>query len=261
MPGFNYKSSSRRPAHGQSSPQADLAARVGRPQSFVAKYERGERRLDVVEFARSHPGNRLSHPRSHADWAIFMKNGTDATTLALTIAGAATGKKKILVATGAYHGAAPWCTPNTFGVPEAERVNLIYYKYNDIGSVDQAAAAAGNDFAGLIVSPFRHDAGFDQELVDPEFARHVRSICDRAGSALILDDVRCGLRLAFGGSWEPIGARPDLSAWSKAIANGYPLAALLGSGSLREVFESFRHWVILVFRRANGSLPGYARSP
>src|SRR3984957_15561371 len=48
----------------------------------------------------------------HADWAIFSKNGTDATTQCLTIARAATGKRKILVASGAYHGADPWCTPN-----------------------------------------------------------------------------------------------------------------------------------------------------
>jgi len=48
---------------------------------------------------------------AHADWAMFQKNGTDATTLCCTIARAATGKRKILVAKGAYHGAAPWCTP------------------------------------------------------------------------------------------------------------------------------------------------------
>jgi glutamate-1-semialdehyde 2,1-aminomutase len=170
----------------------------------------------------------------HADWAMFMKNGTDATTLALTVARAATGRKKILVATGAYHGAAAWCNPNVFGIPEEERANLIYYAYNDIASVDAALAKAGDDLAGIITSPFRHDAGLDQELVDPGFARHLRAVCDRHDAILILDDVRCGLRLAFGGSWEPIGVKPDLSAWSKAIANGYPLAALLGNDRVRD---------------------------
>jgi len=81
-----------------------------------------------------------------------------------------------------------------------------------------------------VVSPFKHDAGFDQELVDPAFARGLRELCTQAGAALILDDVRCGFRLHLGSSWEPIGVLPDLSAWSKAIANGYPLAAVLGSG-------------------------------
>ncbi|TIN95533.1 MAG: aminotransferase class III-fold pyridoxal phosphate-dependent enzyme [Mesorhizobium sp.] len=181
---------------------------------------------------------RLVSVVDHADWAMFMKNGSDATTLALTIARAATGRKKILVARGAYHGATPWCTPNMNGIPEEERANLVYYSYNDTASVDEAVARAGSDLAGIIVSPFRHDAGLDQELVDVAFARHLRAVCDTQDALLILDDVRCGFRLAFGSSWEPIGVKPDLSAWSKAIANGYPLAALLGNDRARNAASS-----------------------
>jgi glutamate-1-semialdehyde 2,1-aminomutase len=70
--------------------------------------------------------------------------------------------------------------------------------------------------------------------VDPAFARGLRELCDRTGAALILDDVRCGFRLHLGSSWEPIGVLPDLSAWSKAIANGHPLAAVLGAGPFRD---------------------------
>jgi glutamate-1-semialdehyde 2,1-aminomutase len=88
--------------------------------------------------------------------------------------------------------------------------------------------------AAIIVSPFRHDAGFDQELVDAQFARDLRALCDRTGAALIMDEVRAGFRLNDGGSWEPIGVAPDLSAWSKAIGNGYPLAAVLGAGRFAE---------------------------
>ena len=182
----------------------------------------------------------------HAEWAMFMKNGSDATTLSLTISRAATGRKKIFVAKGAYHGTAPWCTPNMHGVPEEDRANLIYYRYNDIASIDDAVTRAGSDLAGIIVSPFRHDAGYDQELVDVTFARHLRSVCDRHDAMLILDDVRCGFRLALGSSWEPIDVKPDLSAWSKAIANGYPLAALLGNERARraasDVFATGSFW-------------------
>ncbi|HEY0290667.1 MAG TPA: aminotransferase class III-fold pyridoxal phosphate-dependent enzyme [Pseudomonas sp.] len=182
----------------------------------------------------------------HAQWAMFMKNGTDATTLALTVARAATGRNKILVAEGAYHGAAPWCTPSLHGVAPADRAHLIYYRYNDIASIDQALAEAGNDLAGIIASPFRHDAGLVQELVNPTFARHLRAQCDRNDALLILDEVRCGLRLAFGGSWQPLGVMPDLSAWSKALANGYPLSALLGNARARqaatEVFATGSFW-------------------
>ena len=171
---------------------------------------------------------------AHADWAMFQKNGTDATTLCCTIARATTGRRRILMATGAYHGAAPWCTPRPGGVTPEDRANLGYFTYNDLDSVRAAVADAGDDLAGIIVSPFRHDAGLDQELVDVAFARGLRAICDATGAALILDDVRCGFRLHVGSSWEPIGVAPDLSAWSKAIANGYPLAAVVGSDRFRD---------------------------
>jgi glutamate-1-semialdehyde 2,1-aminomutase len=182
----------------------------------------------------------------HADWAMFAKNGTDATTMCCTIARAHTGRQKILAAAGAYHGAAPWCTPRPAGVTPQDRANLGYYAYNDLASAQRAAAAAGDDLAAIVVSPFKHDAGHDQELVDPAFARGLRALCDATGAALILDDVRCGFRLHLGSSWEPIGVSPDLSAWSKAIANGHPLAAVLGNDAFRDgarqVFVTGSFW-------------------
>ena len=182
----------------------------------------------------------------HADWAMFAKNGTDATTMCCTIARAQTGRRKVLAATGAYHGAAPWCTPRPAGTTPADRANVGYYTYNDLASVRQAAAEAGDDLAAILVSPFKHDAGYDQELVDPAFARGLRALCDATGAALILDDVRCGFRLHLGSSWEPVGVDPDLSAWSKAIANGHPLAAVLGGDAFRDgaqrVFVTGSFW-------------------
>jgi glutamate-1-semialdehyde 2,1-aminomutase len=174
----------------------------------------------------------------HADWAIFAKNGTDATTMCCTIARAQTGRKRVLVATGAYHGSAPWCTPRPAGITPEDRANLGYYTFNDLASARGAVAEAGDDLAAIVVSPFKHDAGYDQELVDPAFARGLRELCDAAGAALILDDVRCGLRLHLGSSWEPVGVAPDLSAWSKAIANGHPLAAVLGNDRFRDGAQS-----------------------
>ncbi len=182
----------------------------------------------------------------HADWAMFAKNGTDATTMCCTIARAQTGRSRILVARGAYHGAAPWCTPRPDGTTAADRANLGYFTFNEMGSARAAVAEAGGDLAGILVSPFKHHAGYDQELVDPAFARGLRELCDAAGAALILDDVRCGFRLHLGSSWEPIGVAPDLSAWSKAIANGHPLAAVLGSDAFRDgasrVFVTGSFW-------------------
>jgi glutamate-1-semialdehyde 2,1-aminomutase len=167
---------------------------------------------------------------AHADWAMFAKNGTDATTISLMVARAETGRNKVLAATGAYHGSAPWATIKMDGVAPEERANLHYYEYNDAASVERAIEEAGaSDVAAIITSPFKHNAGFDQEEVDPAFARRLRELCDELGAALVIDEVRAGFRLHHGGSWEPLGVEPDLSGWSKGIANGYPLAAILGS--------------------------------
>jgi glutamate-1-semialdehyde 2,1-aminomutase len=182
----------------------------------------------------------------HADWVQFQKNGTDATTIAVTIARAGTGRRKLLVARGAYHGAVPWCSPSLAGVTTEDRAHLIHFDYNDIASVQAAIDQAGNDVAGILVSAFRHDLGRDQELPTPAFAQATRALCDATGAALILDDVRAGFRIDLGGSWEPLGIRPDLSAFSKAIANGYALAAVTGGDSWREaatkVFSTGSFW-------------------
>ena len=172
---------------------------------------------------------------AHADWALFAKNGSDATTTSLMVARAETGRNKVLAAAGAYHGAAPWATLRMDGVAPEERANLHYYEYNDAASVERAIDEAGADnVAAIITSPFKHDAGFDQEDVDPAFARRLRELCDELDAALVMDEVRAGFRLNHGGSWERLGVEPDLSAWSKAIANGYPLAAVLGRGRYAE---------------------------
>jgi glutamate-1-semialdehyde 2,1-aminomutase len=156
----------------------------------------------------------------------------------------------VLVARGAYHGSAPWCTPRPAGTTPEDRAHLIPFVYNDLPSVAAASDEAGSDLAAVLVSPFRHDARFDQEECDPAFARGLRALCDRRGAALILDDVRAGFRVHLGGSWEPLGVRPDLSAYSKAIANGYPLAAVLGRDSLRDaaqqVFVTGSFWFAAV---------------
>jgi glutamate-1-semialdehyde 2,1-aminomutase len=170
----------------------------------------------------------------HADWAMFQKNGSDATTTCVTIARAATGRRKILAARGSYHGAVPWCSPSLVGITAEDRAHIVMFDYNDIESLRAAAAAAGDDLAAVIVAAFRHDLGRDQDMPTRAFALAVRELCNEKTSALILDEVRAGFRLHTGGSWEPLGVRPDLSAWSKALANGHALAAVTGSEWLRK---------------------------
>ena len=175
---------------------------------------------------------------AHADWSMFAKNGNDATTLCVTIARAATGRRKVLKFTNAYHGATPWCSPSPVGVTAEDRANVVEFAFNDLAGAERAAAEHDGDVAAIIATPYRHDTFVDQELANADFVRGLRALADRLGAVLILDDVRCGFRYDLAGSWEPLGVRPDLSAFSKAIANGYPLAAVTGIDALRDAAHS-----------------------
>ncbi len=187
---------------------------------------------------------------AHAGWTQFQKNGTDATTSCATIARAGTGRRKLLAARGAYHGAVPWCSPSVLGVTSEDRAHILYYDFNDAESLRAAAAEAGDDLAGVIVSAYRHDLARDQELPTQGFATAARAVCDETGAALILDEVRAGFRLDLAGSWERFGVRPDLAAWSKSIANGHALAAVTGRDWLRQaasqVFVTGSFWCAAV---------------
>jgi glutamate-1-semialdehyde 2,1-aminomutase len=231
---------------GHHHPAVDAAAQQ---QAALADCQNAPSHL-IVELAEL-----LVSRVRHADWSIFAKNGTDATTMCVTIARSQTGKRKVLVAKGAYHGAAPWCTPNPNGVTPEDRAHVRNYIYNDTASVKDAVEATADDLAAIVVSPFKHDARFEQELVDPAFARYLRDVCDQTGAALVLDDVRAGFRLAYGSSWEPVGVEPDLSAWSKAIANGHALGAVLGNDKFRDgaakIFVTGSFWFSAVSMAAS----------
>jgi glutamate-1-semialdehyde 2,1-aminomutase len=174
----------------------------------------------------------------HADWAMFGKNGGDATTVATTIARAATGRSKVLKARRSYHGSTPWYTPGPAGITAEDRANIIEFTYNDLVSLEEAVALAGEDLAAIIITPHRHETENDQIAVDLAFARTIRKICDDKSAVLILDDVRSGFRVSVKGSWEPLGISPDLSCYSKCIANGYPLSAVAGIESLADAASS-----------------------
>ncbi|MCR9271066.1 MAG: aminotransferase class III-fold pyridoxal phosphate-dependent enzyme [Hyphomonadaceae bacterium] len=208
----------------------------------------GDERVDAAALAQSKLGDAMTGPApvmvelaetmvgmvAHADWAMFCKNGTDATTMAKTIARAQTGKRIILVATGAYHGAMPWCTPLPAGVIPEDRAHIQHYDYNSVESLEAAVSAAGDDLAAIFATPFKHDAFTDQAALDLDYARRARALCDQTGAMLIVDDVRAGFRLTRDCSWELVGVRPDLSTWGKSFANGYPISALLGSDRARD---------------------------
>ncbi|TFY85522.1 aminotransferase class III-fold pyridoxal phosphate-dependent enzyme [Pseudomonas nabeulensis] len=183
---------------------------------------------------------------THADWAMFCKNGSDATSIALVAARAYRNKKKILLATGAYHGAAPWNTPVLKGVTPEDRANIIYFEYNNVESLTEAFKAAEGDIAGLYATPFRHEVFEDAYFPSEDYAKAARRLCDEHDALLIVDEVRTGLRLSRDCVWSAMGVQPDLSTWGKAIGNGHCISAVLGSDKVRqaaeEIFVTGSYW-------------------
>jgi len=189
---------------------------------------------------------------SHAQWAMFCKNGTDATTMAMVIARAHTGRKVILAARDAYHGADPWCVPlaRSAGTVPEDRAHVVYYAYNDPQSLADAMRKHAGDVAAVFATPFRHDVFRDQEAPDPEYAQAARRLCDESGALLVVDDIRAGFRLARDCSWSLLGIAPDLSCWGKCFANGHPISAVLGAeharAAARQIFVTGSFWFAAV---------------
>lgn len=183
---------------------------------------------------------------SHAEWALFCKNGTDATSAAIMVARAQTGRRKILYAKGAYHGAAAWCTPRLGGVLPEDRAHLVYYEYDSAESLADAFRAHAGDVAGVIATPFLHEVFRNQSDPNRDFALAARQLCDEHGAMLIVDEVRSGFRIARDCTWAQYGVQPDITTWGKCIANGYPISAVLGSKTSRkggeEIFVTGSFW-------------------
>ncbi len=169
-----------------------------------------------------------------AGWAVFGKNGSDATSWSIAVARAHTGRNKVIMAEGAYHGSHPWCTPNPAGTTDGERMDTLTFEYNNSEDLRRVANEHRGEVAAIILCPFRHDVFHNEEMPAPGFHDGVRSLCDREGIVLVLDDVRGGFRLHLGGSGEVVGLQPDLTCYSKAMANGYAISAVLGREELRE---------------------------
>ena len=214
---------------GYGNPRIQAAANAQRNRLDVAN---GPPPV-LVELAE-----KLTQQISHADWAVFAKNGNDATTICNMVARAHTGRQKILVGKTAYHGSQPWANRRAKGTPSEDSIHFPTYDFNDVESVTEEANKVKGDLAGIIVSAYRHDVPFTQELVNERFAKRVREICNDESAVLILDDVRAGFRLSLDASWSEFGINADLSAWGKALANGEPLAAVLGNDQFRDAAAS-----------------------
>ena len=167
-----------------------------------------------------------------ADMVKFCKNASDATSAALRLARAATGREVVAMCRDQpyfasqdwFVGTLPMCT----GVPTAVRSLVRTFPYNDLAAVQ--AVLEAEPVACVIL-----EAASALAEPAPGFLEGMRALCDRHGTVLILDETITGFRWSVGGAQSVYGVTPDLSTWGKAMGNGFSVAALAGRRDLMEL--------------------------
>lgn len=165
-----------------------------------------------------------------AQQALFFKTGSDATSAAVRLARAHTGRDKVLRC--GYHGWHDWCLAGDPGVPREVTDSVLEFRYNESTQVEDLLRAHEGEVAAVMLTPVGHDFDAQIETPEPEFLQSVRALADEHDAVLIFDEVRTGFRLAAGGAQEVYGVTPDLTALGKAMSNGYPVSALVGQRSV-----------------------------
>ena len=167
-----------------------------------------------------------------ADMVKFTKDGSTATTAAITLARAVTGRDKVALCIDhpffSYNGWSMGTTPVDAGIPESEKALTLTFHYNDLQSVKTLFDAHPGEIAAIILEPARGDDPVDG------FLHELRKLCTDNGTLLVLDEMITGFRLHLGGGQQYYGVTPDLSTFGKAVANGFSVSALAGK---REYME------------------------
>ncbi len=167
-----------------------------------------------------------------AEKVQFLKSGAEAISAAIRLARTYTGRDQI-VASG-YFGWHDWASSSE-GVPESVRKDVVHVPFGDASALESAARDAGSALAAIVLEPV-----VEHEPPENYLAR-ARTLCDELGAALVFDEIKTGFRLAAGGYQQVCGVTPDLAALGKALANGYPLAAVVGNASLMDAAR--RTWI------------------
>lgn len=166
-----------------------------------------------------------------AEQVRFLRTGAEAGAAAVRLARTLTGRTHV-VACG-YFGWLDWCS-DADGVPAADRGAVSWVPFNDIAALERAVADAP-PVAAMVLEPLVHD------LADAAWLAAARRLADRAGAVLVFDEVKTAFRVRTGGVQALHGILPDLATVGKALANGYPLAAVVGR---RDVMEAAaRTWI------------------
>ncbi len=190
-----------------------------------------------------------------AEKVRFARTGGESMAAAVRIARATTGRS--LVAICGYHGWHDWYLAanlgaddtlrghllpglEAFGVPAELRGTTLAFHYNDLEEFNAIMDAHGERLAVVVTEPCRNDPP------QPGFMETLRERTRRARAVWIIDEISMGLRLARGGAHLRFGAQPDMAVFSKALGNGHPIGAIIGTAEAMEgahcSFISSTYW-------------------
>ena len=168
----------------------------------------------------------------------FVSSGTEATMTAVRVARGFTGRDRVVVFAGCYHGHADTLLaaggsgmatlglPGSTGVPRSAVADTVVAPYNVVPTL-------GEDVAAVVVEPVAANMGVVPPV--PGFLEGLRAACDASGALLVFDEVITGFRLGLGGAQAAYGVRPDLTCLGKVLGGGLPLAAVGGRADVMGV--------------------------
>ncbi len=233
---------------GYADPRVDAAAREGMEVGGVFALST-LRELSVAE--------KISRMVPAAELVRFSNSGTEAVMAGLRLARAYTGKDNYIILEGSYHGlfdAAMWYTPMenwsqsgdpevkpySEGVPVTTRSLAHFVQANDANQLEDVFKRHAGGIACMLIEPIMGNClGISAE---PEYLRAARSLCDKYGVVMLIDEVKTGFRVARGGVQELFGVKADLCTFAKAMGNGYPISVLAGREEImRKIGKGVAH--------------------
>ena len=190
----------------------------------------------------------------HAEKVQFFNTGSEATSQAIRVARAATHRSHVIKIQGSYNGHHNMVAANlmsskqslggkpirgdeyplvpiTAGIPPEEQALIHAVPFNDLDAIETVLKRY--PIAAIITEPVLQNIGVIRPR--PGYLEGLRQLADRFGSLLILDEVKTGFRAALGGYQSLVGAKADLSTYGKALANGFPIAAMAGKAEYMDL--------------------------
>ncbi|WP_405573394.1 glutamate-1-semialdehyde 2,1-aminomutase [Streptomyces sp. NBC_01167] len=167
-----------------------------------------------------------------AEMVKFAKNGSDATTAAVRLARAATGRPRVAICGDQpFFSVDDWfigSTPMSAGIPAATTELTVSFPYGDLAATAELLTRYQDEIACLILEPAGHTEP------PPGYLAGLRELADRHGCVLVFDEMITGFRWSEAGAQSLYGVAPDLSTFGKALGNGFAISALAGRRELME---------------------------